>query len=135
MVLPYWTGALTPYWDHDARGVILGLTGIHGKSHVYRALLEGIAFEQRLLTDGLAAVVSDPIERLVVLGGGSRSSVWCQIISNVLQRPVDVVREPESTCLGAGMLAAPKEKRGGMNICPMQNQPLHFLQMYWTLWM
>ena len=65
MVLPYWTGALTPYWDHDARGVILGLTGIHGKSHVYRALLEGIAFEQRLLTDGLAAVVSDPIERLV----------------------------------------------------------------------
>ena len=106
MVLPYWTGALTPYWDHDARGVILGLTGIHGKSHVYRALLEGIAFEQRLLTDGLAAVVSDPIERLVVLGGGSRSSVWCQIISDVLQRPVDVVREPESTCLGAGMLAA-----------------------------
>lgn len=106
MVLPYWTGALTPYWDHDARGVILGLTGIHGKSHVYRGLLEGIAFEQRFLTDGLASVVSDPIEQLVVLGGGSRSAVWCQIIADVLQRPVDVVREPESTCLGAGMLAA-----------------------------
>ena len=106
LVLPYWTGALTPYWDHDAKGVILGLTGIHGKSHVYRALLEGIAFEQRFLTDGLEAVLEDPIERLVVLGGGSRSSVWCQIIADVLQRPVEVVREPESTCLGAGMLAA-----------------------------
>ena len=106
MVLPYWTGALTPYWDHDARGVILGLTGIHGKSHVYRGLLEGIAFEQRFLTEGLEAVLPDPIDRLVVLGGGSRSSVWCQIIADVLQRPVEIVREPESTCLGAGMLAA-----------------------------
>ena len=106
LLLPYWTGALTPYWDHDARGVILGLTGIHGKSHVYRALLEGIAFEQRLLTEGAEAVLPDPIERLIVLGGGSRSSVWCQIIADVLQRPVEIVREPESTCLGAGMLAA-----------------------------
>jgi xylulokinase len=106
MVLPYWTGALTPYWDHDARGVMIGLTGVHGKSHVYRALLEGIAFEQRLLTEGLVAVLDDPVDRVIVLGGGSRSSVWCQIIADVLRRPVEVVSEPESTCLGAGMLAA-----------------------------
>ena len=106
LVLPYWTGALTPYWDHRARGVILGLTGSHGKSHVYRGLLEGIAFEQRFLTEGLVEAVPDPVERLVVLGGGSRSPVWCQIIADVLRRPVEIVREPESTCLGAGMLAA-----------------------------
>ena len=106
MVLPYWTGALTPYWDHHARGVMLGRTGVHGKSHVYRALLEGIAFEQRLLTEGAEASIKAPIERLLVLGGGSRSPVWCQIIADVLGRPVEVVREPESTCLGAGMLAA-----------------------------
>jgi len=106
MVLPYWTGALTPYWDYDARGVILGLTGMHGKSHVYRGLLEGIALEQRFLTEGLDAVLSHPIDRIVVLGGGSRSPVWCQIISDVLRRPVEVVAEAESTCLGAGMLAA-----------------------------
>jgi len=106
MVLPYWTGALTPYWDHDARGVMVGLTGVHGKSHVYRALLEGIAFEQRLLTEGLVAVLDDPVERVIVLGGGSRSPVWCQILADVLRRPVEVVSEAESTCLGAGMLAA-----------------------------
>ena len=106
MVLPYWTGALTPYWDHDARGVMLGLTGVHGKSHVYRGLLEGIAFEQRLLTEGAEAAIADPVERLIVLGGGSRSPVWCQIIADVMRRPVEVVREPESTCLGAGMLAS-----------------------------
>lgn len=106
LALPYWAGALTPYWDHNARGVLIGLTGIHGKSHVYRALLEGIALEQRLLTTGAESVLSEPISEVVALGGGSRSAVWCQIIADVMKRRLVVVREPESTCLGAGMLAA-----------------------------
>ncbi len=106
LVLPYWAGALTPYWDHHARGVLLGLTGMHGKSHVYRALLESIAYEQRLLTSGAEQALAAPIEELVALGGGSRSAIWCQILADVLQRSVHVVREAESTCLGAGMLAA-----------------------------
>lgn len=106
MALPYWTGALTPYWDHHARGVLIGLTGAHGKSHVYRALLEGIAFEQRLLTEGAERTLDEPIHQLIALGGGSRSRVWCQIIADIMRREVEVVREPESTCLGAGMLAA-----------------------------
>ena len=106
LALPYWTGALTPYWDHNARGVLFGLTGVHGKAHVYRALLEGIAFEQRLLTDGAEASLGEPITDVITLGGGSRSPVWCQIIADVMQRTVTVVREPESTCLGSGMLAA-----------------------------
>ena len=84
----------------------VGLTGSHGKAHVYRALLEGLAFEQRLLTDGAEALLEKPIEQLVILGGGSRSAVWCQIIADVLRRPLHVARETESTCLGSGMLAA-----------------------------
>lgn len=106
LALPYWTGALTPYWDHNARGALIGLTGVHGKAHVYRALLEGLAFEQRLLTTGAEAALAEPVAEVVALGGGSRSPVWCQIIADVMQRSVSVVREPESTCLGAGMLAA-----------------------------
>ena len=106
LALPYWAGALTPYWDHNARGVLLGLTGAHGKSHVYRALLEGIAFEQRLLTSGAEQVLGEVVTDVIALGGGSRSPVWCQIIADVMQRPLSVVREPESTCLGAGMLGA-----------------------------
>lgn len=106
LALPYWTGALTPYWDHNARGVLVGLTGVHGKSHVYRALLEGIAYEQRLLTDGAERAVGEPIAEVVALGGGSRSRLWCQVLADVMQRRLVLVREPESTCLGAGMLAA-----------------------------
>ena len=106
LALPYWTGALTPYWDHNARGALLGLTGAHGKAHVYRALLEGIAFEQRFLTSGAERALGAPVTDIVVLGGGARSPIWCQIIADVMGRRVSVVREPESTCLGAGMLAA-----------------------------
>lgn len=106
MVLPYWTGALTPFWDHHARGAMIGLTGAHGKAHVYRALLESIAYEQRFLTEGAEAALTVPVKEVIALGGGSQSKVWCQIMADVLQRDVDVVKELESTCLGAGMLAA-----------------------------
>ena len=106
LAVPYWNNALMPYWDLNARGVIIGLTGAHGKAHVYRAILEGIAFEQRLMTDGAEKGLEEPVEHLIALGGGSRSPLWCQIIADVMRRPVSVVQEAESTCLGAGMLAA-----------------------------
>lgn len=106
LCLPYWAGALTPYWDPHARGSLVGLTGRHGKSHVYRAILEGLAFEQRLLTDGQAGVLGQPITDIIALGGGSRSALWCSILADVLQRPVRLAGESESTCLGSGMLAA-----------------------------
>lgn len=106
MALPYWTGALTPFWDHHARGALIGFTGRHGKSHVYRAMLEGIAFEQRFLTEGAEKATNTKASEIIALGGGSRSKVWCQIIADVMQRPVKVVRESESTALGTGILAS-----------------------------
>jgi xylulokinase len=106
LAVPYWNNALMPYWDLNARGIMVGLTGAHGKAHVYRAILEGIVFEQRLMTNGAEKGLEKPIEHVIALGGGSRSSLWCQIVADVMRRPVSVVQETESTCLGAGMLAA-----------------------------
>ena len=106
LAVPYWNNALMPYWDLNARGVLVGLTGIHGKAHVYRAILESIAFEQRLMTTGAEKGLERPVEHVIALGGGSRSPLWCQIVADVMQRPVSVAKETESTCLGAGMLAA-----------------------------
>lgn len=106
LAIPYWNNALMPYWDLNARGVMVGLTGAHGKAHVYRAILEGIAFEQRLMMSGAEKGLEKPVEHVIALGGGSRSPLWCQIIADILQRPVSVAQETESTCLGAGMLAA-----------------------------
>ena len=106
LCLPYWTGAMTPYWDGNARGAFVGLSGLHGRAHMYRAILEGIAFEQRLLTEGVEQATGVPITEILMLGGGSRSALWCQIMADVLGREVKLVREQESTALGAGIHAA-----------------------------
>ena len=106
LCLPYWTGAMTPYWDGHARGAFVGLTGLHGKAHMYRAMLECVALEQRLLTGGVERATGTTIDEILMLGGGSRSPLWCQITADVLGRPVKLVREQESTALGAGIHAA-----------------------------
>ena len=53
LLLPYLNAASTPYWDSQARGVLFGLRGTHNKAHVYRAVLEGLAFEQRVETEAM----------------------------------------------------------------------------------
>ncbi len=106
LAIPYWNQSQTPYWDDYARGVILGLRGHHGKRHLFRAILEGIAFEQRLMTDGVAGALNQAIDVYLALGGGSRSALWCQIIADVTRRTVIACREVETTSLGAGMHAA-----------------------------
>ncbi|MDO9378110.1 MAG: FGGY family carbohydrate kinase [Nocardioidaceae bacterium] len=104
--LPYWTGALTPHWEDTARGAFIGLTDAHTQAHLYRSVLEGIALEQRMLTDGASAAMGQPVERVIAVGGGSRSPFWVQMVADVLGRPVVVAEEPEGTCLGAAVLAA-----------------------------
>jgi xylulokinase len=106
LAVPYWSQSQTPYWDDYARGVMLGLRGHHGKAHIFRAILEGIAFEQRLLTDGVASALDQTIDVYIAVGGGSRSRLWCQIIADVTRRTVTASREVETTSLGAGMHAA-----------------------------
>ena len=106
LCLPYWTGAMTPYWDGHARGAFVGLSGLHGKAHMYRAILESLALEERLLVAGVEAAIGRSIDEIILLGGGSRSPLWCQIFANVLGRPVKLAREQESTALGAGIHAA-----------------------------
>jgi xylulokinase len=106
LCLPYWTGAMTPYWDGLARGAFVGLSGLHGKAHMYRAMLESLALEERMLTTGVEHATGRAIDEIVLLGGGSRSKLWCQIIANVLGRSVKLAREQESTALGAGIHAA-----------------------------
>ena len=106
LLVPYWASAQTPYWDPAARGVLFGLAGHHGKQHLFRALMEGIAFEQRLAFEGMERGLGRPIDTLLVTGGGSRSVLWRQIVADVTGKTVVACREPETTSLGAGIQAA-----------------------------
>jgi xylulokinase len=106
VAVPYWNGVMNPYWDAAATGITVGWTGAHTRAHFYRAILEGIAFEQRLAGDAVMAVLGQPFDEYIALGGGSRSSLWCQIIADVTGVPVARSSAVEATCLGAGILAA-----------------------------
>lgn len=106
LLLPYLNAASTPYWDSEARGVLFGLRGSHDKAHVYRAVLEGLAFEQRLQTEAMEEGLGQRVEKYFAMGGGSRSPLFCQMIADITGRPVASCKEVETTCLGAAMLAA-----------------------------
>jgi xylulokinase len=106
VLVPYWNSVLGPYWDVAASGIVVGWRGFHRPVHLYRAILEGIAFEQRLNITGVEAALGRPVESLVAVGGGARSDLWCQTIADVTGKPVVRSSTTEAAALGAGVLAA-----------------------------
>ncbi|MBA3947540.1 MAG: xylulose kinase [Herpetosiphonaceae bacterium] len=106
MLVPYWSSVTNPYWDSAATGITVGWTGAHRREHFYRAILEGIAFEQRLATEGVEAATLQPVQEYIAMGGGSRSTLWCQMLADVTGKRVTRASSAEATCLGAGILAA-----------------------------
>jgi sugar (pentulose or hexulose) kinase len=106
LLVPYWNSAMNPYWDPGASGIVTGWRGHHGIGHLYRAILEGIAFEQHLASTGVEDATSQRVERYIAVGGGARSRLWRQILADVTGKPVLRADVTEASALGAGMLAA-----------------------------
>ena len=120
VLVPYWSGFMTPYWDSGARGVIAGLSGNHSRGDVYRALLEGIALEQAMMTNQVADVTS-PINHFAAVGGGSKSDLWCQILADASGRDVKRLETAEASALGAAMAA--RRARAGTRPSPPPQAP------------
>ncbi len=104
ITIPYWHGSNSPYWDANAKGVTIGWCDAVTPAHIYRSILEGIAFEQKLILENMAEATGDIVCEVRIHGGGARSSLWCQIISDVLGCTVISPTSPENTSLGAAML-------------------------------
>jgi xylulokinase len=113
LFLPYLTRAETPYWDDTARGAWVGLRERHGLAHMYRAILEGIAFEQRMLLRMMDAELGVVTHGIRAMGGGVQSDLWVQLLADILQQPVEVAPHAETTALGAAILAAAAVAAGG----------------------
>lgn len=105
LTVPYWNCAQTPYWDPHARGITVGWHGGHTRAHLYRSLLEGVAFELRLHLDGLEARTGRRIRVLRTTGGGSRSALWTRIVADVTGREVQRCAGGEISARGAAVLA------------------------------
>jgi xylulokinase len=107
MTVPYWAGwSVAPYWDPWARGLTVGWSGNHGVAHFYRSVLEGVAFEYKLLLEKMAHALNVEFEDIILTGGGAKSPLWGQIISDILGIPVSLSKNIETTALGAAILAA-----------------------------
>jgi ribulokinase len=105
VVLDHFQGNRTPYTDPHSRGAVVGLSLSHGRAHVFRAMIEGIAFGTRAVLDRIAAA-GLPIDEMVVGGGASRSPLWVQIHADTAARPVKVAAFADAPVLGSAILAA-----------------------------
>jgi xylulokinase len=105
LFLPYLLGTGSPSFDALTRGAFLGVSAVHTRRHLVRAVMEGVAYHLRLCVEVLEEA-GYTIQRPVVGAGGSRSALWRQIVSDVLSRELRVPAVPELATLGAAILAA-----------------------------
>ena len=103
--IPSLAGAMTPVWRPHARGTLHGLAAGHGRSHIARAILEGLAFACRDVVERLAAL-GLTTDRVVLLGGGARSAVWSQLRADALGITQQIAANPDTCSIGAAMIAA-----------------------------
>ncbi len=99
--VPALTGLGSPHWAPDARGLICGITLGTRREHVVRAALESIAFQVR---DVIEAMPERP-RVLRVDGGASSNGFLVQFLADILELPVEVAAEQETTALGAAAIA------------------------------
>jgi xylulokinase len=82
LMLPYFSGERTPINDPKARGIIAGLTLAHTRQQMYRALLESVAYGIRHNIETFQSIGAG-VKRVVAVGGGTQSTTWLQIVSDV----------------------------------------------------
>ena len=105
LFLPYLMGERSPILDPYARGTFFGLSGIHTKQDLVRAIMEGVTYSQRECLDVIEKM-GVSFNELLATGGGGRSVFWRQMLADNLNYPVKTIKNQEGAALGAAILAA-----------------------------
>jgi gluconokinase len=103
-ILPFWSGERSTGWHANARGAILGLNSHTRPIEILQAAMESIAYRFALIARALEPLAP---EATIIASGNAlcSSSVWVQILADVLGRRVTLCREPEASMRGAALLA------------------------------
>jgi xylulokinase len=101
---PYLMGERTPHLDPHARAALIGLAANHGRGHVIRAIMEGVAFSLRD-SFSIFAEMKVPVTTIRLGGGGARSPLWRQIQADIYGHAVEVLQAEEGAAYGAALLA------------------------------
>lgn len=102
--LPYLMGERTPHLDSDCRGVFFGLSAIHTKKHLLRAVMEGVAYS---LCDcnQILKEMGVEVTQMMACGGGGKSPNWRQMLADLYDCSVKTVKQDEGPALGVAILA------------------------------
>ncbi|OAB40183.1 gluconokinase [Paenibacillus antarcticus] len=103
LFLPLLSGERAPFWDAHAKGVMFGLTLAHTESDMLRAAMEGVLFQITAIVSLMKDDGGKPRE-VRASGGFARSTIWCQMLADMLGVPVRVPESVESSGLGAAQL-------------------------------
>ncbi len=104
LYLPYLMGERTPHLDPNARGMFFGLSAMHTKKHMLRAVLEGVSYSLRDCVEVFREMdinVSD----MMACGGGGSSPLWRSMLADLYNCPVKTAASKEGPALGAALLA------------------------------
>ena len=104
--LPYLCGVMNPYWDMNARGAFIGLSSSHTRGHMFRSILEGIAFEQLLALNAVENVSGTTVHELVTIGGGAANELWCHILADITGKKICIPDTVDASARGAAIAAA-----------------------------
>ncbi len=105
IVLDYFQGNRTPYVDSLARGVMLGLSLKHTAGHLFRAIIEGIAYGSEHIFRTMRSY-GYVVDEIVAAGGPTKSRLWMQIHADVSGTPITLTRVANATALGSAVLAS-----------------------------
>ncbi len=104
---PWLYGERTPVEDHAIRGGFHHLSLNHRRAHLIRAVLEGVALNLRWLLPHVERFAGRRFEQIRAIGGGAQSDLWCQILADVLNRPIVQMANPVAATLrGTAILGA-----------------------------
>ncbi len=104
---PWLYGERTPVDDHLVRGGFYNLSLSSTRADMVRSVLEGVAYNSRWLLHYVEQFIKRPVKEINMVGGGAKSALWCQIMADVLNRPIRQIQNPiEVNVRGAALLAA-----------------------------
>ena len=102
--LPFLASANTPRYDPDARGTLVGLSDIHTRGDIARAVIEGITLDQKdILTSIQEAGIN--IGRIRIMGGATNSNLWNQLQADCYGVPVETLKITDAAVMGAAICA------------------------------
>lgn len=105
--LPYLLGERSPRWNVNARGAFIGLSVLHNKADMLRAVLEGVTMNLKIILDIFESVGNFRFDKIRLIGGGAKGRNWRQIIADIFDKVVTVPEHPaEATSIGAAITAA-----------------------------